>query len=91
MGRRLSWNWPLFWRVFVATAYFHISVEVTFLLLVFLSLFGVLGEWAWLAYLLWVINLYPAARTAQWAQANYRQIAFWHRRTRTANDPAADP
>lgn len=79
MGRRLSWNWPLFLRVFAATAYFHLSVGVTFLLLVFLSLFGILGEWAWLAYPVWAINLYPAARAAQWAQSRYRLIAFWHR------------
>lgn len=79
MGQRLSWNWSLFWRVFAATVYFHLSVEVTFLLLVFLSLFGVLGDWAWLAYALWVLNLYPATRAAQWAHPRYRQIAFWHR------------
>jgi hypothetical protein len=89
MVQRLSWNWLLFWRVFAATVYFHLSVEVTLLVLLFLSLFGELGDWAWLAYPLWVINLYPATRAAQWASPRYRQIAFWHR-ARAARSDSGD-
>ena len=90
MGRRLTWDWQLFWRVFLATAYFHLSVEIAFLLILFIVLFSHLGGWAWVFFTLWVVNLFPAALAGRWAGRQHRHIASWQRTPQQRNTHGTD-